>query len=152
MGVEVHAGGVPIVSVEGGSSVMYQRSGNWVTEFYHDGIRYKKSLGKGISKTVAKEREGKYRQEVREGKHNVKARRIRFETFSIKYLDHARVNKKPKVSKAERGLRQHADAIFQRDADFIHTSLLCGTVQERAKRRRCLTWNGQQGCGKLCGT
>ena len=78
---------------------MYQRNGNWVTEFYHDGIRYKKSLGKGISKTVAKEREAKYRQEVREGKHNAKARRIRFETFSTKYLEHARVNKKPKSAK-----------------------------------------------------
>ena len=78
---------------------MYQRNGNWVTEFYHDGIRYKKSLGKGISKTVAKEREAKYRQEVREGKHRVKARRIKFEKFKQKYLDNARVNKKPSSAK-----------------------------------------------------
>jgi len=78
---------------------VYQRNGNWITEFYHDGIRYKKSLGMGISKTVAKEREGKYKQEVRENKHHVKARRIRFETFTIKYLEHARVNKKPKSAK-----------------------------------------------------
>ncbi|MBC8460052.1 MAG: site-specific integrase [Deltaproteobacteria bacterium] len=78
---------------------MYQRDGNWITEFYHNGIRYKKSLGMGISKTVAKEREAKYRQEVREGKHHVKARRIRFETFAEKYLEHARVNKKPKSAK-----------------------------------------------------
>lgn len=75
---------------------MYLRDGNWITEFHHEGIRYKKSLGMGISKTVAKEREAKYRQGVREGKHHVKARRIRFETFSIKYLEHAKVNKKPK--------------------------------------------------------
>ena len=75
---------------------MYLRGGNWVTEFFHEGIRHKKSLGMGISKTVAKEREGKYKQEVREGKHNVKAKRIRFEKFVEKYLDHARVNKKPK--------------------------------------------------------
>lgn len=78
---------------------MYQRDGNWVTEFYHDGIRYKKALGMGISKTVAKEREAKYKQEVREGKHRIKARRIKFETFSKKYLEHARVNKKPKSAK-----------------------------------------------------
>jgi len=78
---------------------MYQRNGNWVTEFYHEGIRYKKSLGKGISKTVAKEREAKYRQEIREGKHRVKARRIRFERFAEKYMEHARVNKKPKSAK-----------------------------------------------------
>ena len=78
---------------------MYLRDGNWVTEFYHEGIRHKKSLGMGISKTVAKEREAKYKQEVREGKHRVKARRIKFETFTEKYLDHARVNKKPKSAK-----------------------------------------------------
>ena len=75
---------------------MYLRKGNWITEFYHNGVRYKKALGMGISKTVAKEREAKYRQEVREGKHSVKARRIRFEKFAEKYLEHARVNKKPK--------------------------------------------------------
>lgn len=78
---------------------MYLRDGNWITEFHHEGIRYKKSLGMGISKTVAKEREAKYRQGVREGKHHVKARRIRFEKFKEKYLDHARVNKKPKSAK-----------------------------------------------------
>jgi len=78
---------------------MYQRKGNWISEFYHEGIRYKKALGMGISKTVAKEREGKYKQEVREGKHRAKAKRIRFEIFVEKYLDHARVNKKPKSAK-----------------------------------------------------
>lgn len=78
---------------------MYQRKGTWYAEFVHEGIRYKKSLGVGISKTVAKEREGKYRQEVREGKHQVKARRIRFETFVDRYLEHARVNKKLKSAK-----------------------------------------------------
>ena len=78
---------------------MYLRGENWVTEFYYNGIRYKKSLGMGISKTVAKEREADYRKEVREGKHRVKARRIRFEKFAEKYLGHARVNKKPKSAK-----------------------------------------------------
>ena len=78
---------------------MYLRNGNWVTEFYYNGVRHKKSLGMGISKTVAKEREAKYRQEAREGKHHVKARRIRFEKFKEKYLDHARTNKKPSSAK-----------------------------------------------------
>jgi len=75
---------------------MYLRNGNWVTEFHHEGVRYKKALGKGISKTVAKEREEKYKTEVREGKHQIKAKRIRFEKFKEKYLEHARINKKPK--------------------------------------------------------
>jgi len=78
---------------------VYLRKANWITEFYHNGVRYKKALGMGISKTVAKEREADYRKEVREGKYRVKARRIRFEKFTVKYLDHARVNKKPTSAK-----------------------------------------------------
>lgn len=75
---------------------MYLRNNNWYTEFYHEGTRYKKALGKGISKSVAKEREAKFKQEVREGKHLQKARRVRFEVFAEKYLEHARVNKRAK--------------------------------------------------------
>ncbi len=78
---------------------MYSRNGNWITEFYHQGIRYKKALGAGISKTVAKEREAKFKQEVREGKHQQKARRIKFEVFADKYLDHARINKRPQSAR-----------------------------------------------------
>jgi integrase len=78
---------------------MYIRNGNWVTEFYHEGVRYKKALGAGISKTVAKEREARFKQEVREGKHLQKARRITFEKFAEKYLDNAKVNKRPKSAK-----------------------------------------------------
>jgi len=78
---------------------MYLRDGNWIIEFYHNGVRYKHALGKGISKTVAKERAEKFRQEVREGKHQEKARRITFEKFAEKYLDHARINKRPKSAK-----------------------------------------------------
>ena len=55
---------------------MYLREGNWVVEFWHNGVRFKKALGKGISKTVAKERAEKFRREVREGQHQLKARRI----------------------------------------------------------------------------
>ncbi len=78
---------------------MYKRSGSWITEFYHEGVRYKKSLGMGISKTVAKEREAKFKQEIREGKHLQKARRIAFEKFTEKYLSNAKVNKRESSAK-----------------------------------------------------
>ena len=49
-----------------------------------------------MSKTVAKEKERKFRTEVAEGEHQKKARRILFETFAEKYLsDYARPNLKP---------------------------------------------------------
>jgi len=52
-----------------------------------------------ISKTIAREREAKFKQEVREGKHQQKARRIKFEVFAEKYLENARVNKRPSSAK-----------------------------------------------------
>lgn len=77
---------------------MFYRGDRWYTDFYHEGVRYKKSFG-AVSKGVAKERERKFRTEVTEGKHTQKSKRILFETFVEKYLDYARLNKKAKSAK-----------------------------------------------------
>jgi integrase len=74
---------------------MYQRSENWYSDFWFQGQRYTKSWG-AITKTVAKEKDRKFRTEVKEGKHSQKSKLILFEIFKEKYLEHARVNKKPK--------------------------------------------------------
>lgn len=74
---------------------MYQRHENWYSDFWFQGQRYTKSWG-AITKTVAKEKDRKFRTEVKEGKHSQKLKPILFETFKEKYLAHARVNKKPK--------------------------------------------------------
>jgi integrase len=74
---------------------MYKRNNSWHSDFTIQGRRYYKSWGP-ISKTVAIEKEQKFRTEIREGKHQQKIRKIFFENFSEKYLDHARLNKKPK--------------------------------------------------------
>jgi len=73
---------------------LFLRGNNWITEFYHEGIRYRKSFGP-ISKTAAKEKERKFRTEVLEGEHNKKGRRVLFEIFAERYLTNARLNKKP---------------------------------------------------------
>ena len=77
---------------------MYQRGDRWYSDFWCQGKRYKKSWG-AISKTVAKEKERKFRTEVLEGKHNLKSKKVLFETFIEKYLESARLNKKPKSAK-----------------------------------------------------
>ena len=77
---------------------MYQRGERWYSDFWYNGKRYTKSWGP-ISKTVAKEKERKFRTEVIEGKHNIKAKRVLFENFAEKYLEFARVNKKPSSAK-----------------------------------------------------
>ena len=77
---------------------MFQRGEIWTSDFWCNGARYKKSWG-AISKTVAKEKDRKFRTEVLEGKHNLKSKKVLFETFTKKYLEFARLNKKPKSAK-----------------------------------------------------
>lgn len=67
----------------------------WYSDFWYDGKRYTKSWG-AITKTVAGEKDRKFRTEVLEGKYLLKSKRILFEKFSEKYLEYARLNKKPK--------------------------------------------------------
>lgn len=77
---------------------MYKRGDSWVSDFWHHGKRYKKSW-KNVSKTIAKEKERKFKTEIAEGKHNLKARRILFETFAENYMEHAKLHKKPSSAK-----------------------------------------------------
>jgi len=75
---------------------MYLRKGKWYSDFWHAGKRHTKSWG-AISKTVATEKDRKFRTQVLEGKYILKAKRITFEKFSEKYLEYARfrnVNRK----------------------------------------------------------
>ena len=60
---------------------MYQRGDKWYSDFWHEGKRYTKAWGV-ISKTVAKEKDRKFRTEVLEGKHGLKAKRV-YKIFSI---------------------------------------------------------------------
>jgi site-specific recombinase XerD len=77
---------------------MYLRGKSWYSQFWHEGERYTKAWGE-ISKTTAKEKDADFRKEVREGKHVQKAKRVLFENFCEKYLEYARMQKKPKSAK-----------------------------------------------------
>lgn len=74
---------------------MYKRGDAFYSDFWHEGRRYRKSWGP-ISKSRAREKEGKWKNDIRKGKHFQKRRRIRFEIFAEKYLNnHVRQKKKP---------------------------------------------------------
>jgi len=77
---------------------MYKRSNSWYSDFWYNGKRYTKTWS-AISKTVATEKEQKFKTEVREGKHELRSKKILFENFAEKYLEAARVNKKPSTVK-----------------------------------------------------
>lgn len=74
---------------------MYKRSDSWVSDFWYDGQRYIKSWG-AISKTTAGEKDGRFKRDVKEGNYQARARRIKFEEFAKKYMQHAKLHKKPK--------------------------------------------------------
>lgn len=74
---------------------VYKRNESWYSEFWVDGVRYRKSWGE-ISKVIAKEKDGQFRREVKEGRQQQKAKRVTFKVFSEKYLESCRLNLKPK--------------------------------------------------------
>lgn len=102
---------------------MYKRGDRWYTEFVHEGRRYKKSFG-AVSKSVAKERENKFKTEVHEGKHQATKRRIKFDTFAEKYIDAARINKKASSAKrneaAIKVLGRKFDGMLLGDINAFH--------------------------------
>lgn len=77
---------------------MYKRNESWHSDFWYEGHRYRRSWG-NISKTIAKERERKFRNEVAEGLHRVRVKEIRWEKFTKKYLEFCETNKKPSAAK-----------------------------------------------------
>lgn len=115
---------------------MYLRNGKWYSDFYHNGERHTKSWG-AISKTVAKEKDRKFRTEVVEGKHSTKSKRITFETFAEKYLEYARVNKRPKSAKRnEVSINMLMPHFKGKLLGSIHSFMLEGYKKDRKEEAR----------------
>ena len=74
---------------------MYQRNGKWYSDFWYEGKRYTKGYG-AINKTVAKEKERKFRNEVASGEYESRREKIEFEAFVVKYLKDKKATKKSK--------------------------------------------------------
>lgn len=73
---------------------MYKRNNSWCSDFIHEGRRYTCSWGE-ITKTVAKEKDQRFRTDVKEGKYRQQAKRVTFNTFKDTYLTNAKLNKRP---------------------------------------------------------
>lgn len=88
---------------------MYKTNNSWYSDFWHEGKRHRKSWGP-ISKTMAKEKEGLWRADIRKGIIK-KSRKIRFETLAEKYEKFAELNKKPSTARRNKSslnmLRPH---------------------------------------------
>ena len=115
---------------------MYKRNGSWYTDFHHEGQRYCKSWGP-ISKTVAAEKDQKFKTEVREGKHDLKAKKITFEKFAEKYIEDAALNKKPKsVTRNEVSIGQLKPYLDGKLLTAIHPYIVEQYKRDRRERGR----------------
>jgi integrase len=74
---------------------MYKRNEKWYSDFWYEGKRYTKGWGK-ISKSVAREKEWKFRNEVASGKYEGRKKNVLFEKLVEQYLEYSKVNKRPK--------------------------------------------------------
>jgi len=111
---------------------MYKRGDSWYSDFIYDGNRYTRAHGK-ISKSVAKEKDEKFKTEVREGKHDQKAKQIFFENFAEIYLEYAKTNKKQSTARRNetsiKMLKPHFNGKLLKD---IHPFM----VEQFKKKRR----------------
>ena len=74
---------------------MYCRKGKWYSDFWYEGRRYTKGWGV-ISKSIAKEKERKFRNEVASGKYESRKKNVIFEKLVEQYLEYSKVNKRHK--------------------------------------------------------
>ena len=73
---------------------MIKRNGKWYTDFWHEGIRFRKSLGQ-VAESVAARKEATFKASVYDGSYFARKKNILFASFANKYLDHIRLHKKP---------------------------------------------------------
>ena len=66
-----------------------------MTHFYYKGKRYKKVWGR-VPKTIAKEKEIKFKSQIASGEYDARKKNVLFEKFVEQYLDYSKVNKRPK--------------------------------------------------------
>jgi hypothetical protein len=77
---------------------MYRRNGKWYSGFWYEGKRYTKGWG-AISKSIAKEKERKFRNEIASGMYERRNEKIEFESFVVRFLKEKRITTKTRVYK-----------------------------------------------------
>jgi integrase len=66
----------------------------WYSDFWYEGERYMRCWGV-VSKTVAREKEMKFSNEVASGKYERRKKNVLFEKMVEQYLEYSKVNKRP---------------------------------------------------------
>jgi len=90
---------------------MYKRGDSWYSDFWYEGERYTDSLGP-VSKTVAKEKDRKFRSDVAGGKYIKLKNNPLFEDAVEDFLKWSKVHNKPNSYTANKYRAVHLKAFF----------------------------------------
>lgn len=73
---------------------LYKRGTRWYSDFWHEGLRFRKSHGK-VSASVAERKDAQFKADVYNGRYAQKKKKILFKSFAKKYIKHIELHKKP---------------------------------------------------------
>jgi integrase len=112
--------------------MMYRRGDRWYSDFWHEGVRYRKTLGK-ISERAAKRKDAKLRADVYDGRYFENRNRILFKSFVRKYIDHIELHRKPNTV---RRYITSIDMLKKYYSNILISKVTLASVEQYKRRRR----------------
>lgn len=127
---------------------MYKRSEKWYSDFWYEGKRYTKGWGK-ISKSIAREKEMRLRNDIASGKHERRVKNVLFEKLVEQYLVYSKVNKRHKSYLRDITSTNHLSTFFKgKLLAEIHSFLIERYKKERLVNAKPATVNRELACLK----
>ncbi len=127
---------------------MFKRNEKWYSDFFYEGKRYTKGWGK-ISKSVAREKEWKFRNEIASGKYEGRKKNVLFEKLVEQYLEYSKVNKRHKSYLRDISSTNHLSRFFKgKFLTEVHSFLIERYKKERLETAKPATVNRELACLK----
>lgn len=112
--------------------MLYLRGDRWYSDFWHEGVRYRKSHGK-VSESAAKKKDATLQSDVYNGRYYEKKRRILFKAFKKKYIKRRSLHLKSSTVKRYEGSIKMLEKHFN---NILMGKITPATVETYKRRRR----------------
>jgi integrase len=127
---------------------MYQRNGKWYSDLFYEGKRYTKSWG-AIAKSVAREREWKWKNQIASGEYESRKANIMFEKLVGQYLEYYKINRRARSYERAITSTNALLSVFKgKSLNEIHPFLIERYKKERLEKVKPATVNRELACLK----
>jgi integrase len=92
---------------------MYQRNGSWSSDFWYQGQRFTKSHGP-VNKTVAKEKDRKFRSEVASGSYQKQKNDLPFDKAVLDHLKRSHQNNASSSYRRNQSIAEHLEGHYKK--------------------------------------